>query len=94
MKKPTIGMNDLLEALHQFAKPKERRPDGPGWWTMDELAEHEGIGRYAMRYQLAKARRHGLIMETATGSTVTTDGLLKRATFYRLKRVAPTQRRH
>lgn len=89
MKKPAPRppeINDLLSALQQYGSAPTKRPAGPGWWTVAELAEKEQTTGPAIRYRIKMLRRRGIRLESVTGSVLDDEGLLKRTTYYRIRK--------
>lgn len=76
---------DLLALIEKFGKALPKRPEGKGWYTIEEMALKRGITVPAMRYKFRLALENGVKIEQATGSTLGLNGRLKRAMYFREK---------
>lgn len=74
---------DLLDAIEKYGQAVPRRPEGKGWYTIEEMAKKKGVSVPAMRYRFKLALAAGVKIEQATGSAPTPDGRLRRAIYYR-----------
>jgi hypothetical protein len=82
MTKPTATA--LIEALRQYGKAAAKRPLGPGWQSIDEMARAESVSVPTMRYRLKCARARGVKIDQAPGTELDENGMARRTTYYRL----------
>lgn len=85
MARISVTADDLLAALDEYGKAEIRKPAGPGWYTLEELATAKQSTVPAMAYRLKMARDRGLTVESQPGTKLDAHGKPKRTTYYRLQ---------
>lgn len=83
-----ITRNDLLDALAEFGKALPKKPEGTGWYTLEELAQQSAppVSVAAVKYRIKRAQERGVRVEMASGTVVDADGRVKRTGYYRLRK--------
>lgn len=91
MGRTRITTNDLLEALRVYGKAEAKRPAGPGWYLLEELAAQSKppCSVAAVKYRIKMAQQRGVTVEIAHGTVVDEDGRIKRTGYYRLRNGKP-----